>query len=60
MTTPPRRTGFPGALIVIAVMLAIFAASTHTLWLRLICLVGIATVIAAGAYRMTKGEGRDD
>jgi len=56
MNATSRSTGFPGALLLVAAMFTVFAASTQTTWLRLISLAGLALVIAAAAYRMTRGE----
>ena len=55
MSSQPSSVGFPGALLVIAIMFAAFAVSTQTTWLRLISLAGLVLVIAAAAYRLTGG-----
>lgn len=60
MSSQSRDGGFPGALLVIAVMFGAFAASTQTTWLRLISLAGLVLVIAAAAYRMTRGSRSDE
>lgn len=55
MSNPSSTAGFPVALVVIALMFVVFAASTQTTWLRLISLVGLGLVIAAAGYRLTRG-----